>query len=400
MPDPALGSAAQPSATRRDRRAGRRRDRRRRVVAFGAAIVILVALGLVATETVRFGGGDRPTLAGAAHAGGRTAGSTTSSVTTVPSRPCRTPLTDADPLRLWIGGDSLAGSLGPSLGLIAGATGVVQPQFDSRVSSGLSNPTFFDWPKQAEKEMARLNPEIAVFIIGANDYAATQMPPTTSVGQQEPQTWKVDYANRVERMIDLLDATDRTVIWVGPPPFKNEKDNASIEQISEVSKEVVARHPDAVFVDDYRMFLDENGKYTDKRLDENGNLVTVRSGDGVHFTTEGGRQLARAVYALIDAQCRVSAQAVPGVTKATIQTEGSTLVAPGSNNRQGGTVATTPPATAPATTAPRAPATTAAPPPATTSAPPPTTAAPAPPPPPPPPPPSPPTTASPPTSTT
>ena len=54
---------------------------------------------------------------------------------------------DAEPLKLWVGGDSLAGSLGPALGTLAGATGVVQPYFHSRVSSGLSNPSFVDWPR-------------------------------------------------------------------------------------------------------------------------------------------------------------------------------------------------------------------------------------------------------------
>ncbi|MEX1007963.1 MAG: DUF459 domain-containing protein [Acidimicrobiia bacterium] len=338
-----------------------------------AAIVIAAGFGLLATETVRFGGGDRPTLAGAVRAE-PSATTSSSTTTTLPGRPCRSPLTDPDPLRLWVGGDSLAGSLGPSLGTIAGATGVVQPYFDSRVSSGLTNPTFFDWPRQAEKEMARLNPEIAVFIIGANDYLApTTRRSTTGTGTATSTTttgddaWKADYANRVEAMLTTLSAPERTVIWVGPPPFKNDRDNDGIEQINEVSKEVIARHPDAVFVDDYAMFLDEKGKYTDKLPDENGNVITVRSGDGVHFTTEGGNLLARAVYKLVDAQCRVIAQRVPGVTKVTIQTQGSTLVAPGSNNRQGDTIATTPPATAPSTTAPP---TTTAPPAPTTTAPP------------------------------
>ena len=50
---------------------------------------------------------------------------------------CRSPLTTTDPLRLWIGGDSLAGSLGPALGTLTAATGVVAPVFDSR---GLERP--------------------------------------------------------------------------------------------------------------------------------------------------------------------------------------------------------------------------------------------------------------------
>ena len=49
----------------------------------------------------------------------------------------------------------------------------------------------------------------------------------------------------------------------------------------------------------------------------------------MHLTVDGGNYLARAVYKVIDAQCKVTAQAVTGVTKQTIQTPGSTQVAPG-----------------------------------------------------------------------
>ena len=47
-------------------------------------------------------------------------------------------LTHDNPLKLWIGGDSLAGSFGPALGDKVGATGVVQTTVDYKVSSGLS----------------------------------------------------------------------------------------------------------------------------------------------------------------------------------------------------------------------------------------------------------------------
>jgi len=82
---------------------------------------------------------------------------------------CRTPLTSKDPLRLWIAGDSLAGSLGPALGEMTGGTGVVAPTFDTRPSSGLTSPAFFNWPEHAREEVARIDPEVVVFIIGAKD---------------------------------------------------------------------------------------------------------------------------------------------------------------------------------------------------------------------------------------
>ena len=119
---------------------------------------------------------------------------------------------------------------------------------------------------------------------------------------------RADYEARVDAMLKTLEAPGRTVIWIGPPPFKNERDNDGIAQINEVDKAVVARHTDVVYVDDYALFLGPDGKYADKLPDETGNLVLVRSGDGVHLTDDGARRLAGAVYALVDGQCKTEVQ--------------------------------------------------------------------------------------------
>jgi hypothetical protein len=65
------------------------------------------------------------------------------------------------------------------------------------------------------------------------------------------------------------------------------------------------------------------------------------------------------VFKLLDAQCKITEQKVADADKQTIQTEGSTLVAPGSDSSSGSstggsTVQTTPPATTtrPVVTAP------------------------------------------------
>jgi hypothetical protein len=250
-------------------------------------------------------------------------------------------------LRLWVGGDSLAGSLGPALGAITGETGVVQPYFDSRVSSGLSNPGFFNWPDQATKEMARLNPEVVVFIIGTNDYTT----PTAD------DAWKADYAKHVEQMLAALESGSlgadgtRTVYWVGAPILKDDKMDAGAAQVNAVAQSVVAKHPEAVFVDAHKLFSDTDGKFAQNLPDETGKVVTMRAGDGVHLTVDGGDYLARAVFKPLDTQCRITAQKVSGQAKQTIQTEGSTQVAGGSSSG-GGTVQTTPPYSAPATTSP------------------------------------------------
>lgn len=318
-----------------------------RTLAFGlavaAAVVVVGLAALVATDTLRVGGGTPPAVAGRAV------------TTTLPDEEpldaprCRSPLTVEDPLRLWIGGDSLAGSLGPALGEQAAASGVVTTTFDSRVSSGLATPDFFDWPAHATTEMVRLDPEVAVFIMGANDYNVARAQPVDSTG--EP-AWKAEYALLVEQMLDELDGAGdrRPVYWVGAPPMQDRRKDAGVRAVNDVARTVVARHPDAVFVDAYARFAAADGTYTASLPDESGKSVRMRTGDGIHFTPAGGEHLADEVFRLLDVRCRIDAQAVPGARQPVVQTPGSSQV-PGTHRGPA-----TPPTT-PATPAPVPPST-------------------------------------------
>jgi hypothetical protein len=334
---------ADASSERRHRRNERKRRRIRRVIAVVAGLAVFTGFVLLATDAVRFGSDETPSLANTVRAPGNDDAPTAS--TAVTAKQCRT-LSTNDPLHLWIGGDSLAGSLGPSLGAIAGATGVVQPYFDSRVSSGLADPGFFDWPDHATVEMARLNPDVVVFIIGANDW-------TTVSGD----SWTADYTQKVDSMMKTLIGPGRTVYWIGSPTLKDAKMDAAVVDVNAVAQDVARRHSQVHYVDAYKLFSGSDGKFSADLADETGKVVTMRAGDGVHLTMDGAGFLARTVYQLVDLQCDVTAQKVAGVTKPTIESEGSTQVAPGassgsSSGSSGGTIATTPPATAPPVTDP------------------------------------------------
>jgi hypothetical protein len=324
---------------------------RRRALVIGASVAIgTIALGTIAlflTDTFRVRGGVQPALAERAPS--------TTVTTDAPEARCRTGLTPDSPLRLWIGGDSLAGSLGPSLGEQTAATGVVQPVYDSRVSSGLSSPEFFDWPSHAMQEMARLNPEVVVFIVGANDWTTPRSTPLDASG--EP-AWKAQYAGQVEAMLDILEGADtlaqpRSVYWVGAPTLQDQRKDAGVREVNAVAQAVVARHPHATYIDAYQLFASPEGAYTATLAGPNGTNVRVRTADGVHLTPEGGDLLGVAVYGPLDAECRLGAQAVRGVVKPVLQTKGSTQV-PGTHRgtTTGTTQPTTPAPTVPATLAP------------------------------------------------
>src|SRR6266508_5852649 len=147
---------------------------------------------------------------------------------------CRTPLNPLDPLRLWIGGDSLAGSLGPSLGEVAGKTGVVQPVVDSRVSSGLLSRNFVNWPKRGGEDMFTYNPEVSVFIVGAND--AKNVPEAAT---RDPR-WREQYSALVEEMLTVLGGSGRAVYWIGAPVMADAAYSERVKGVNEVFQEVAA----------------------------------------------------------------------------------------------------------------------------------------------------------------
>jgi uncharacterized protein len=344
-------------ASRRHRRQ-RRGAQRRRLILTVLSCVAAVAFALLATDTVRLGGSE-PLVAST----GTSTTSTSAPVSTTgpESRVCPE-FTAEEPLRLWVGGDSLSGALGPALGKLAGDTGIVQPYLDSRVSSGLANPGFFDWPEHATQEMDRLAPQVVVFVIGTNDFPVPTT--TTRTNTDGEPTWQADYARRVREMLDILSANGRIVYWVGAPVLRDDEQNEAVKQLNTVAQQVVAGNPQALYVDMYGLFDDGEGNYTPSLPDENGDVVQMRAGDGVHLTTAGADYFAHALFPVLDSDCAVTARAIPGRQLSSITTRGSTQAAPGSN--RSGTVETTPPATdPPATTTPPTTATPAPEPPAT-----------------------------------
>jgi hypothetical protein len=204
---------------------------------------------------------------------------------------------------------------------MAGNTGVVQPVFDSRVSSGLTNPEFFDWPQHATQEMTRLDPEIVVFIIGTNDWKTVQPQPTDATGDP---AWKAHYAQLVNQMLDVLTNGHRFVYWIGGPTIRDPSTDAGVRQIDDLARSVVDRRTDATFVDAYQLFSNPQGHYSADLAGPDGKVQRMRADDGIHFTPAGGDLLANVVFGPIDTRCHVIAQAQPFAPKPVIETPGST----------------------------------------------------------------------------
>lgn len=323
------------------RRAGRsrRRSRSHRIAGFlavgilvlgavGAALTVAGVIDLGASKTTDRANSKRPQL-----------GARSSTTSTRLAKSTRRTLTPDDPLRLWIGGDSLAGSIGPSLGELTAKTGVVQPQYDSRVSSGLLNPDFFDWPKQAGQELQDLNPEVVVFLMGTNDANVWD----ASLEQE--------YRLRTTLMMhQLVGDNQREVFWVGPPVAKDRHLEAGVVEVAKIQQGIARTIPGVTYVDAHQLFDDESGKYQYEFAGLDGVVNVMRADDGVHFSVDGADYLGQVIFNLLNPEWRLTDQAVAGAAKTVRETKGSTQVAgthrtittdTGANGNSGGSTTTT-----------------------------------------------------------
>ena len=277
------------SASRRARLATRRH--RLRIVGAVVAVVIVVAS---VTTAVALNDSDAAPLPSRPRT--RPPRATTLDHAQSRGRPSKPPraLSHADPLRLWIGGDSLAGSFGPALGQTAGATGVVDATIDYKVSSGLEDQGIRDWPQHAGKDGER-DPDAVVFIIGTNDASIANTYDSNNDGVPD---WEANYREKIDRMMEILvgGSRHRTVFWLGPPTLGDSSLDRGAKLLGPVMQQEAAKFaPDVVYVDTYHLFEGPDGGYSRSLPDAQGNDVQMRISDGIHFTVDGAVPLRRGV---------------------------------------------------------------------------------------------------------
>jgi hypothetical protein len=244
----------------------------------------------------------------------------------------RRKLSHEDPLRVWVGGDSLSGELGPSLGNLLAPSGVVKVTVDFKVGSGLHDNGLRNWPERVPSQMADTNPDVAIFMIGAND--------ASIVGGYE-SSWAPGYRDKVSRLMDaLVGDHHRRVLWVGPPTLRDSTLDRGAKALSALMRDEAKAHPDVTFVDAYSMFSAPSGGYTN-HLDLSalttspafgaqvaaGSLadVLVRISDGVHFTDNGATWIAYNVAKLLDAEWKIVAQSGGKPISVTIESGGGDI---------------------------------------------------------------------------
>jgi uncharacterized protein len=199
----------------------------------------------------------------------------------------------ANPLRVLILGDSLGIDMGGPLQNDLANTGVVQATLDARESTGLTRPDYFNWPAELQSDLGTARPQVVVVMIGANDPQDFPGPP--DVPYSSPQ-WNVLYAARVAAFMHLAQSNGATVLWVGMPPMQRAQLSSEMADIDAIDqKQAALCTPPVDFISSTTLLGTAQGAYAPFITNGSGQVVNVRTPDGIHLTPAGGEVLSQAV---------------------------------------------------------------------------------------------------------
>ncbi len=206
--------------------------------------------------------------------------------------PVRPAPTKADPLRVFLGGDSVSQAVAQAFARLAGATGVVQSTVEFRFSTGLTRPDYFDWPGRLRTVLAASPPpDVVVVMFGANDVQRMRTPEgTVSAGTA---AWLAEYRRRVAETMDQLQASGVTAYWLGQPAMRSATFDLRIAELDDIYAQEAAGRPAVTYVDTRALLGGGSTGYTAYLRQPDGSSVQVRTTDGVHLTRAGGELLAR-----------------------------------------------------------------------------------------------------------
>jgi hypothetical protein len=167
-----------------------------------------------------------------------------------------------------------------------------------RQSIGLIDQCKGEVRKWLEQGLAQQKPVFVAIMIGINDRHSMQACGPSGKSNDvksaayafRSKEWAEAYGKEVHEAISLLKSKDVPVFWVGLPPAKNIRE-ADIALLNDVFREY-AEKDGITYIDVWDAFVDEDGDFTMRGADVNGQTRRLRTADGLNFTKQGARKLA------------------------------------------------------------------------------------------------------------
>lgn len=206
----------------------------------------------------------------------------------------RTP-TAADPLRVYLTGDSFLADVGRGLSAVVGRDERWDVTTDAKPGSGLARPEVIDWPERIESRLPD-DADIVIVGFGGND-AQDMLAGDDRVKVPEP-AWEAEYQARIAAVLDVVQRPGRTVVWVGMPAVTARNIENARPAMTRAAKAELSRRPGSLFLDTAAALSGGDGRYKDF-LTIGGEAKRVRAADGFHLSPAGATLMGRTLVGLV-----------------------------------------------------------------------------------------------------
>jgi uncharacterized protein len=206
--------------------------------------------------------------------------------------------TPSNKLRVAVIGDSLSQGLGPAIERWMNPS-VVRVLSLGRQSTGLSREDYFNWEAGMRQIVEEFRPDLVFVLLGSNDAQAQISRDGTSIPVGSVR-WLEGYGERAANLLGEATRAGTHVVWVGIPIVKERRHWDFYRRVNDIYRETASADPFGTYLDAWTPFEGRDGGYTAFVRNDRGDLVEVRTSDGVHFTQTGYSFLARMAIVAAD----------------------------------------------------------------------------------------------------
>lgn len=194
--------------------------------------------------------------------------------------------------RILIVGDSMVGDVGISLRQLAfkhkQKTGMDIQLIDAhRHSTGLVVPSYYDWPRELPMLLTRNEPQVVVFMAGANDGQSMRLDNKSWV-LPGSASWANEYERRAKQVIAAIPATAK-LVWLDLPPVRAASLQEKTFMVNGAVKSALAMCKNC-------LHLETRSTFGGDAYVENTPGSTLRSKDGVHYSRSGAAFVAAQLW--------------------------------------------------------------------------------------------------------
>jgi lysophospholipase L1-like esterase len=151
-----------------------------------------------------------------------------------------------------------------------------------KVSSGLTNQNYYNWPKTANQLLSKYQPDYTVVLIGTND--AQGMLVNGKAFALGNDGWNAEYSNRIHQMIDMISSNSGQWMWIELPVVRDSGFNQRLAVIRRLQADATGTH-----------LLETESIFG--KIDHSQPVnMQLRAGDGIHLNSSGANLVANHIY--------------------------------------------------------------------------------------------------------